>query len=95
MDIYLNHKHDYGSSTEKVKAFARQAVKLLQKPISLDQPSILAAIEASSGANLSSVQLNTSTKQKLDTTYNVCRAVKTDIREIRRRVKKMVVAQYS
>lgn len=55
MDIYLNHKHDYGSSTEKVKAFARQAVKLLQKPISLDQPSILTAREASSGANLSSV----------------------------------------
>jgi len=95
MSTYLNYEQDFDSAAEKVKNYARQAVKLIQQPISLEQPSILTAIEASSGANISSVQLNTSTKQKLDTTYNVCRAVKTDIREIRKRVKKIVIAQYA
>ncbi|MGQ4005564.1 hypothetical protein QIW49_03630 [Francisellaceae bacterium CB300] len=95
MSVYLNYEQEFDSATEKVKDYARQAIKLIQKPISLEQPSILTAIEASSGANLSSVQLNTSTKQKLDTTYNVCKSVKTDIKEIRQRVKKIVIAQYA
>ena len=78
-----------------IKSFAHQVVKIIQEPISLDQPSILTAIELSSGANLSSVQLNNSTKQKLDSTYNLCKSVKTDIKEIRQRVKKVVIAQYA
>ena len=95
MFVYLKYEQEFDSAAEKVKDYARQAIKLIQKPISLEQPSILTAIEASSGANLSSVQLNTSTKQKLDTTYNVCKSVKTDIKEIRKRVKKVVIAQYA
>lgn len=95
MSAYLNYDNSFDCKTEEIKEFAYRAVKLIQQPISLDQPSILTAIELSSGANLSSIQINTSPKQKLDTTYNLCRSVKTDIKEIRQRVKKVVIAQYS
>lgn len=95
METYLNYDSEFGSSVEMVKSFAYQAFKIIQKPISLDKPSILTAIELSSGANLSSIKINNSTKQKLDVTYNLCRSVKTDIKEIRQRVKKVVLAQYS
>lgn len=93
-----NHNVEYELAyvqLEEKSPFAHQVVKIIQEPISLDQPSILTAIELSSGANLSSVQLNNSTKQKLDSTYNLCKSVKTDIKEIRQRVKKVVIAQYA
>ncbi|AXA34129.1 hypothetical protein [Francisella adeliensis] len=95
MATYLNYNNEFESSDDMIKSFAHQVVKIIQEPISLDQPSILTAIELSSGANLSSVQLNNSTKQKLDSTYNLCKSVKTDIKEIRQRVKKVVIAQYA
>lgn len=91
---YMNYEHDFQTKEESLKAFARQAVKLLQKPLNLGEPSVLTAIEMSSQANLSSIKLSNSANQKLNTTYNLCKSVKTDIFQLRQRVKKMLVAQY-
>ncbi|AIT08900.1 membrane protein [Candidatus Francisella endociliophora] len=91
---YTHHEHDFISKEECIKAYARQAIKLLQEPLSLDEASVLTAIEMSNGANLSSIKLSNSINQKLDTTYNLCKSVKTDIVEIRRRIKKILMAQY-
>ena len=46
-------------------------------------------------ANLSSIRFSNSANQKLDTTYNLCKSVKTNIFELRRRIQKILVAQLS
>lgn len=94
MHKYMSYEHEFTQESDLIKAYARQAIKLLQNPLSLDESSILTAIEMSSGANLSSIKLSNSTTQKLDTTYNLCRSVKTNIFEIRNRAKRILAAQY-
>lgn len=91
---YINYEHDFVTRTEQIKAYARQIVKILQEPLSLDEAPVLTAIEMSNRANLSSIKLTNSTAQKLNTTYNLCKSVKTNIVEIRRRINRILVAQY-
>lgn len=91
---YINHEHDFQTKEQYIKAYARQIVKILKEPLNLEDSSVLTAIEMSRGANLSSIRLSNSTKQKLDTTYNLCKSVKTNIFELRRRIQKILVAQY-
>ena len=91
---YINYEHDFATKTEQIKAYARQIVRVLQEPLSLEEAPVLTAIEMSNKANLSSIKLTNSTAQKLNTTYNLCRSVKTNIFEIRRRINKVLVAQY-
>ncbi|QIW10387.1 hypothetical protein [Francisella sp. LA112445] len=91
---YINHEHDFATKTEQIKAYARQIVKVLQEPLCLEEAPVLTAIEMSNRANLSSIKLTNSTAQKLNTTYNLCRSVKTNIVEIRRRINRVLVAQY-
>ncbi|EDO66243.1 hypothetical protein BSY87_00370 [Francisella tularensis subsp. holarctica FSC022] len=91
---YINHEHDFQTKELYIKAYVRQIVKILKEPLNLEDSSVLTAIEMSRGANLSSIRLTNSTKQKLDTTYNLCKSVKTNIFELRRRIQKILVAQY-
>lgn len=91
---YINHEHDFQTKELYIKAYARQIVKILKEPLNLEDSSVLTAIEMSRGANLSSIRLTNSAKQKLDTTYNLCKSVKTNIFELRRRIQKILVAQY-
>ncbi|WP_395167312.1 hypothetical protein [Francisella salimarina] len=91
---YINHEHDFSSKTEQIKAYARQIVKILQEPLDLKESTVLTAIESSPRANLSSIRFSNSTTEKLNTTYNLCRSVKTNIVELRKQLNKILVAQY-
>ncbi|WP_432772758.1 hypothetical protein [Francisella salimarina] len=91
---YTNHEHDFSSKTEQIKAYARQIVKILQEPLDLQESTVLTAIESSPRANLSSIRFSNSTTEKLNTTYNLCRSVKTNIVELRKQLNKILVAQY-
>ncbi|QEO58190.1 hypothetical protein [Francisella marina] len=91
---YINHEHDFSSKTEQIKAYARQIVKILQEPLDLQESTVLTAIESSPRANLSSIRFSNSTTEKLNTTYNLCRSVKTNIVELRKQLNKILVAQY-
>ncbi|WP_150465039.1 hypothetical protein [Francisella sp. SYW-2] len=91
---YINYEHDFSSKTEQIKAYARQIVKILQEPLDLQESTVLTAIESSPRANLSSIRFSNSTTEKLNTTYNLCRSVKTNIVELRKQLNKILVAQY-
>ncbi|QWV00244.1 hypothetical protein [Francisella salimarina] len=91
---YINHEHDFSSKTEQIKVYARQIVKILQEPLDLKESTVLTAIESSPRANLSSIRFSNSTTEKLNTTYNLCRSVKTNIVELRKQLNKILVAQY-
>ncbi|MED7819288.1 MULTISPECIES: hypothetical protein [unclassified Francisella] len=60
---YINYEHDFATRTEQIKAYARQIVKILQEPLSLEDAPVLTAIEMSNRANLSSIKLTNSTAQ--------------------------------
>lgn len=91
---YVNHEHDFSSKTEQIKAYARQIVKILQEPLDLQESTVLTAIESSPKANLSSIRFSNSTTERLNTTYNLCKSVKTNIIELRKHLNKILVAQY-
>ncbi|MBK2258531.1 hypothetical protein [Francisella philomiragia] len=91
---YINHEHDFSSKTEQIKAYARQIVKILQESLDLQESTVLTAIESSPRANLSSIRFSNSTTEKLNTTYNLCKSVKTNIVELRKQLNKILVAQY-
>ncbi|MFC4891473.1 hypothetical protein ACFPDQ_00240 [Pseudofrancisella aestuarii] len=92
---YLELSYLLNSKEDKVKAYASQIVSLLSKPLSLKNTSILRALEISKAANISSIGLTYSSKQKLDSTYNYCRAVKMDIESLERRFKRATINYYS
>ncbi|WP_234393473.1 hypothetical protein [Francisella orientalis] len=91
---YINHEHDFSSKTEQIKAYARQIVKILQEPLDLQESTVLTAIESSPKANLSSIRFSNSITERLNTTYNLCKSVKTNIIELRKHLNKILVTQY-
>ncbi len=94
MAEYIEAEHEFDSNRQMVKAYAIKAVSMLSKYISLDDPAIIAAIEVSKGANLTSIELYDSAKQKLETTANLCKAVDSRKKELKAKIKKIVISQY-
>ena len=79
---------------KSIKIFALTIVKYLMKPLSLDNPLIVYAIEASNAANFSSVEANYSAKQKAELTHNLSNTVYANIPKLKKRYQQALAAQY-
>ncbi|WP_119344171.1 hypothetical protein [Facilibium subflavum] len=83
-----------GDTEKDIKAYALYIVKCLIKPLNLENPLIIYAIEVSNAANFSCVEANYSAKQKAELTHNLSKTVYANIRQLKKRFRENLIAQY-
>jgi hypothetical protein len=87
-------KETNNHTESNIKSFAQFIVKQLLKPLNLENPLIVYAIEVSHAANFSSIEANYSAKQKAQMTHNLSKTVYANIRQLKKRFRQNLVAQY-
>ncbi len=90
---FIDNETD-STSEISIKSYAQYIVKQLVKPLNLENPLVVYAIEVSNAANFSSIEANFSAKQKAQMTHNLSKTVYANIRQLKKRFRQNLVAQY-